>query len=109
MGEMWWCECQTALTEGFTNVVRHAHANLPQNAPIDIEVKVFPEYLEIAIWDWGQPFDFKAYLEAILQTPPDQNQENGRGIMIMSKFTDELFYTRSPEQKNCLLMRKRIR
>jgi len=50
-------QCQLALVEGFTNAVRHAHKDLPEETPIELEVKVFNNSIEIRIWDYGQPFD----------------------------------------------------
>lgn len=35
--QFYW-ECQLILHEAFTNVVRHAHQNLPPTTPIDLEV-----------------------------------------------------------------------
>ncbi len=50
-------QCQIALAEGFTNAVNHAHENLSQDTPIDLEIQVFNHRLEIRIWDYGSPFD----------------------------------------------------
>jgi serine/threonine-protein kinase RsbW len=52
-----WIQCKTALAEGFTNAVRHAHQDFPIETPIDIEVSITPEQLEIRIWDLGAAFD----------------------------------------------------
>jgi serine/threonine-protein kinase RsbW len=56
-------QCKLAVVEGFTNAVRHAHKNLPIETPIELEITVFNERLEIKIWDRGKPFDFKAKLK----------------------------------------------
>lgn len=32
-----------ALTEGFSNVIYHAHEHLPEETPIEIEVQIFPD------------------------------------------------------------------
>ncbi|OCR02226.1 anti-sigma regulatory factor [Oscillatoriales cyanobacterium USR001] len=61
---VWW-KCQLALAEGFTNAVRHAHRGMPLETPIQLEVRVFKEQLEIKIWDYGQPFDFDTKVKAI--------------------------------------------
>ncbi|MCT7950262.1 ATP-binding protein [Ancylothrix sp. C2] len=106
-GNIWW-RCQTALVEGFTNAVRHAHKNLPSTTPIELEVKVFAKHLEIRIWDCGQPFDLLAKLNEILQNPPldPLEKEGGRGLIFMKKLTDEIAYNRGADQRNCLVMRK---
>ncbi|KKD36445.1 MAG: anti-sigma regulatory factor [Limnoraphis robusta] len=102
-------QCKIALTEGFTNVVRHAHRTLLSTTPIDLEVTIFPHYIEMRIWDLGQPFDLEQTLQYVrhLHTDPLAH-EGSRGLLFMQKLTDELFYTRTEDERNCLLMRKRI-
>jgi serine/threonine-protein kinase RsbW len=56
-------QCKLVVIEGFTNAVRHAHKNLPRETPIELEITVFNERLEIKIWDEGKPFDFQAKLK----------------------------------------------
>jgi serine/threonine-protein kinase RsbW len=51
------------VSEAFTKAVRHAHKNLPIESPIDLEITVFNDRLEIKIWDRGEPFDFQAKLK----------------------------------------------
>ncbi|MEG5175188.1 ATP-binding protein [Microcoleus sp. B3-D7] len=55
-------QCKLATIEGFTNAVRHAHKNLPLATPINLEITVFNERLEVKIWDMGEPFDLQAKL-----------------------------------------------
>lgn len=116
--QLFWWECEVALTEGFTNVVRHAHQHLPQTTPIEIELKVCAQYLEIRIWDWGKPFDLQAELQslyqkqaelqALSQEQPDTPLPEGhRGLIFMDQFMDELDYLRGSDGRNCLLLRKR--
>ncbi|MBD1884726.1 ATP-binding protein [Microcoleus vaginatus] len=56
-------QCKLAVIEGFTNAVRHAHKNLPLETPIELEVMVLNEHLEVKILDWGEPFDIQAKLK----------------------------------------------
>jgi serine/threonine-protein kinase RsbW len=106
--ELWW-QCRLIIDEGFTNAVRHAHHNLPSATPIDLEVKVFCCYLEIRIWDRGQPFDLEAKLHSIMQEQRDPlDREGERGLVFMHKLTDELHYTRIDDSRNCLVMRKNM-
>jgi anti-sigma regulatory factor (Ser/Thr protein kinase) len=39
-----WMQCNLALTEGFTNVVCHAHEHLPEDTPIDIAVELGSDF-----------------------------------------------------------------
>jgi len=114
--QVFWWECEVALTEGFTNVVRHAHQHLPQTTPIEIELKVFAQYLEMRIWDRGKPFDLQAKLQSLCQEQSDAleqeqsdalEREGGRGLIFMHKLMDELDYLRGSDGRNCLLLRKR--
>lgn len=101
-------QCQLALVEGFTNAVRHAHHDLPPTTPIDLELKIFPDFLEMRIWDHGPPFDFQAKLQSLCQEESDPlEKEGGRGLIFMQQLTDELSYARLGDERNCLLMRKR--
>lgn len=101
--------CQIALTEGFTNVVRHAHRGLSNATPIDIEVKIFSNCIEMQIWDVGKSFDFEKTLHLLREQNIDPlEREGGRGLMFMSKLTDELAYHRVENSRNCLIMRKRF-
>lgn len=106
--QRFWWECEVALTEGFTNVVRHAHQHLPQTTPIEIELKVFVQYLEMRIWDRGKPFDLQAKLQSLCQEKSDAlEREGGRGLIFMHELMDELDYLRGSDGRNCLLLRKR--
>jgi len=105
-----WADCEVALVEGFVNVVSHAHRNLPASTPIDIEVKVFRNLLEMRIWDEGERFDLAAKLRHKLENPPNPLKDtSGRGLFFMHWLTDEMYLTRTPDNRNCLVLRKVIR
>jgi serine/threonine-protein kinase RsbW len=100
-------QCEVALVEAFTNAVRHAHQNLPKTTPIDLEVKLLPNFLEMRIWDRGQPFDFQAKLRKGEQDVNSIDKEGGRGLQFIKKLTDDLQYLNLPNHRNCLVMRKK--
>lgn len=56
-GETLWPQCQLALAEAFSNAVRYAHQGYPVTTPIDLEVVVVMQTIEIRIWDYGYPFN----------------------------------------------------
>lgn len=102
-------QCQIALIEGFTNTVRHAHQDLPPTTPIDLEVNLFESWLEMRIWDWGNPFDLQAKLRSLCPTDHQSlEKEGGRGLYFMQQLTDELHYIRTPTHRNCLILRRRL-
>ncbi|WP_414515875.1 ATP-binding protein [Nostoc sp. PCC 9305] len=102
--EMWW-QCQTLLMEGFTNIVEHAHKNLPIETPIEIEAVRLDESIEIRICSQGQPFDLEQKLR---QTSEFENndRERGRGLKIMSAIADKLSYEPTADNRYCLFIMK---
>jgi serine/threonine-protein kinase RsbW len=101
--------CKLALAEGFTNTVRYAHQHLPKTTPIDVEVQIFKDYLEIRIWDWGLPFDLHAKLDDLRDRANDPlEKESDRGLFFMQELTDDLQYIRASEKRNCLVMKKKF-
>ena len=104
--KMGW-QCEVALVEAFTNAVRHAHHDLPETTPIDLEIELLPSFLEMRIWDRGQPFDMKAKLRKSEREAGLMEKEGGRGLQFINKLTDELQYLNLPNHRNCLVMRKK--
>ncbi|MCL2934059.1 MAG: ATP-binding protein [Trichodesmium sp. MAG_R03] len=100
-----WLQCELTLAEGFTNAARHAHKYLPIETPIEIEITMYTNYLEIRIWDYGQPFDLIEWLKA--QPDPDMFAPGGRGIRLMYAIADHISYTRTSDNRNCLLILKK--
>jgi serine/threonine-protein kinase RsbW len=102
-------QCRLALVEGFTNVVRHAHQGLPPETPIELEVTVFNERIEMRIWDNGQPFNLEAKLREMKERDRDGFEcEGGRGLAIFLMLADQVTYTRTSDQQNCLLIVKHL-
>ena len=100
-----WLQCQLALAEGFTNAVRHAHKHVPEDVFIDVEVTLLPQCLELRIWDQGPPFDLEQRLKELKQQI-NPKSGGGRGIDILQKIADHLSYTRTDDNRNCLLIVK---
>lgn len=99
-----WIQCKTALAEGFANAVKHAHKSLPPETPIEVEVEIAPEQLEIRIWDFGEVFDLEQKLASQAQTP-DSDAFSGRGLNLIHQLVDHYSYTRAGD-RNCLLLVK---
>lgn len=93
-----WLECQLALAEAFTNAVRHAHAHKTPETPIDIEVAVDAQTIELKVWDYGPGFDLSRLSDEAIE--PDYG-EHGRGLKIMQRVADVFRYDQI-DQRNCL-------
>jgi serine/threonine-protein kinase RsbW len=100
-----WLQCQLALAEGFTNAVRHAHADQPADTPIEIEVTIRKQSIELRIWDYGTGFDLENRLH-MLPEPKNQDHAGGRGLKIIQQTADVFSYTAVDAQRNCLLIVK---
>ncbi|MBD1828255.1 ATP-binding protein [Microcoleus vaginatus GB1-A2] len=96
-----WIRCQLALAEGFTNAVRHAHEGKRPDLPVDIEVAVSTESVEIKIWDSGAAFDLEQKIKDMSEKI-DPEASGGRGLKLMKDIADSLSYTRTANDRNCL-------
>ncbi len=96
-----WLRCQLALAEGFTNAVRHAHEGKRPDWPVDIQVAVWDEFVEIKIWDSGNPFNLEQKIQD-MSKKIDPEASGGRGLKLMKDIADSLSYRRTADSRNCL-------
>ncbi|MGK7901184.1 MAG: ATP-binding protein [Hormoscilla sp.] len=101
-----WIKCKTALAEGWTNAARHGHKDLPPETPIDIEVVILPQSIEIRIFDRGPGFDFEKKLQERKAQIKPKDDLGGRGLLLIAKIADRLSYTRTIDNRNCLSLVK---
>ncbi len=87
-----------ALAEGFTNAVRHAHQELPPTTPIEIDVALWDDRLEIRIWDRGNAFN----PDSLQEPEPGTLQEGGYGWFLLRRLAERVVYERSENGGNCL-------
>jgi serine/threonine-protein kinase RsbW len=114
-----WMQCNLALVEVFTNVVSYAHASLPIDTPIDIEISIDSEQsvIEMRIWDYGQPFDWQSEItKATVRINENLKSDNiddiptgGRGLYIAQKVADCINYEVGRDGHNCFVMIKNFR
>lgn len=102
-----WLQCRLALAEGFTNAVRHAHKNIPKEIPIEIQVLLRHNSMEIRIWDYGSAFDLQGFISETAEKHSTW-LSSGRGIPLLNKIADRLDYQRTEQQKNCLIILKKF-
>ncbi len=100
-----WLQCQLALAEAFTNTVRHAHKGLSPELPVYIEISLTQALITMKIWDYGQPFPLKAFLQQNTRNRQELSA-NGHGLMILRQIADSLDYIRTPDNRNYLLIVK---
>jgi serine/threonine-protein kinase RsbW len=99
--------CDSPVTEGFTNAVRHAHHHLPAEVPIEVQMTLTSQSLIIQIWDHGSYFDLENFLQAI-EGQDHQFARHRQGLPILQKIAEKLSYTRQEDNRNCLLIIKQF-
>ena len=90
-----------ALHEAVSNVIRHAHRDVP-GASLQIACALDDERIEIHLRDEGEPFD----LAAVPSLNPAEMRLGGRGVFLMRTLMDELHCEPLPEKGNHLRMVK---
>ena len=60
-----WLQANMAIIEGFTNAVRHAHANLSSDTPVLVKADLSDQTFSFEIWDQGEFYDFDTALEKL--------------------------------------------
>jgi serine/threonine-protein kinase RsbW len=73
-------------------------------------VNIFENLIEIRIWDYGLMFDLEEQLQLEIKMNAEDalKHESHRGLLLMDSLTDELAYIRENEERNCLVMRRKI-
>ena len=74
------------LTEAMANAIQHANTGDPAKE-VHIEISIASQQLIIKVFDFGQGFDIKQYIE-----PKPPLEEHGRGIYLIHTIMDEISY-----------------
>jgi serine/threonine-protein kinase RsbW len=74
------------LTEAMANAIKHANVSDPTKE-VHIEISIIDQRLIIRVFDFGQGFDVKQYIE-----PRHPLEEHGRGIYLIHTVMDEISY-----------------
>ena len=74
------------LTEAMANAIQHANEGDPAKE-VHIEISIIDQNLIIRVFDCGQGFDVKQYIE-----PRHPLDEHGRGVYLIHTIMDEISY-----------------
>ena len=78
--------------ELLTNIFRHGGASARK---IDLTLSRFPDRVELAVEDDGQPFDVAAATPRRVDRPIENAQPGGLGIQLIHTYADRLRYDRT--------------
>lgn len=91
-----------ATGEAVTNIVRHAHRELPY-AEVTIHVQVTPAEVVLTFLDEGKPFD----IALVPQLPPGELRIGGRGVYLLRTLMDDVTCEPRGARGNVLRLVKR--
>lgn len=79
-----------AVEEAIANAFRHGHRHLPPETPVEIDYKLDPERILVAVEDKGPGFEPEAVPDPTL----DENLEipGGRGMVLMRAYMTRVAY-----------------
>jgi serine/threonine-protein kinase RsbW len=100
-------EISISVIEACTNAVEHGNQCCPEKN-VRTAFEKLPDRLLIEIFDYGQGFDFKEYLQHI-PDPSDIHKLRGRGIFIMNSMMDVLSFEMLPDGGMKVILEKMTR
>ncbi len=94
----------TATGEAVTNIIRHAHRNLPF-AQLHLQIQIHSEAVVLVFRDQGEPFD----VTSVPYMNPAEMRIGGRGVFLMRALMDEVSCEPCPpgQRGNTLRLMKR--
>ena len=92
-----------AVREAVANAVKHGNL-LDESKSVEVTFSNLPHALEITVRDFGKGFDIEKIPDPT--KPENLLKVNGRGILFMRNFTEEVEWERHPEGGMIVKMRK---
>jgi serine/threonine-protein kinase RsbW len=83
-----------AVREAVANAVKHGNL-LDESKQVELTFTNLPKGMEIQVRDFGKGFDVEAIPDPT--NPENLLKANGRGILFMRNFTEEVEWSRHPE------------
>lgn len=100
-------DIKTAVSEAVTNSVVHAYPN--QMGLIEINVKLFKEYVQIKVSDFGIGIeDLEKAREPFFTTKPDE-ERSGMGFTVMESFMDKTEVIANTGKGTTIIMEKHFK
>ena len=87
-------EISISVIEACTNALEHGNECCPEKS-VRTAFERLPDGLLIEVFDYGEGFDYKEYLQHI-PDPSDIHKLRGRGIFIMNSMMDRLSFEMLP-------------
>ena len=95
---------ELASEEALVNIIRHGYKE--GVGQISVEIHSIGERVEISISDWGPPFNPLLAKHTDIDTPLEEREEGGLGILFMRQYMDEVRYRRDADRNILTLIKK---
>jgi len=96
-------DVSTALIEACSNAIEHGN-KFAKDKRVTVVLSFNGDGFMARVYDQGVGFDFEGALDDA--TPPDPTSERGRGLIIMTAFTDELKFSFKKDEGLCVELKK---
>ena len=93
-----------AVREAVTNAVLYGNRQ-DETKPVDVSFRSLPEAIEITVRDRGEGFDTRSVPDPT--DPENLLKTNGRGMLFIRTFMDEVHWSRHPEGGTVVRMLKK--
>ncbi len=97
---------EVCMEEWFINVAHYAYPD--QTGPVEVQIKLDEETVELVFTDSGIPFDPLEKEDPDVTLSTEEREIGGLGIYLIKKKMDEVSY-RYENQKNIFMFRKKIK
>ncbi|MDZ7859072.1 MAG: ATP-binding protein [Candidatus Krumholzibacteriota bacterium] len=99
-------EVAISVIEACTNALEHGNKSSPEKC-IRIVINRHPDRIVVEVYDRGDGFDYKEYLEHI-PDPSNIQETRGRGIFIMKEMMDNLSFEFVKDRGMKVTLEKRL-
>jgi anti-sigma regulatory factor (Ser/Thr protein kinase) len=93
-----------ALQEGVNNAIKHGNGSVPDQE-VSINMTVYDSHLELSIRDKGLGFDRDCLKDPT--NPEERMRCNGRGLLFIENYMDEICFVRSSDYHELKMIRYR--
>jgi serine/threonine-protein kinase RsbW len=98
--------CELVVDEAATNAFTHAYAGQPGR--VEIELWREDDSMVLRVRDWGAGFDPEAVPEPDVRRPLEERPLGGLGLLLIRKFSDQVFFAFEPQAGNSITVRRRL-
>jgi serine/threonine-protein kinase RsbW len=98
-------QVETAVDEACSNIIEHAYGGESSNQ-IECNCEILSDRIEITLIDNGLPFNPEDVPAPNTKASLKERENHGLGLFFMRQWMDEVYFSCSPDRRNCVTMVK---